>query len=264
MSKVRNTAVLERPLSARSLIGSLLLRSKPPRMRAARLVQWCELFGIAEGTARVALSRMVERGELRSGDGTYELAGRVGARRPAQDWSLAPRALRWNGQWRIAMVHEGSRAASDRGALRDAMRRLRLGEVREGVWTRPHNLPRAAAPEDAWDVAENQCAWWTGTPDADPAALVDALFDPDGWTRRAALLQRALERVTPHLEGTDDAPIPDAFETGVAALAHIRADPLLPAELGPSAAAGDALRAAYATYEREFSSALRAWFRERA
>jgi TetR/AcrR family transcriptional repressor of nem operon len=30
-------------------------------MRGSRLVQWCELFGVAEGTTRVALSRMVER-----------------------------------------------------------------------------------------------------------------------------------------------------------------------------------------------------------
>ena len=42
-------------------------------------MRWCGLFGVAEGTARVALSRMVDRGELRSGSGVYELAGRVRA-----------------------------------------------------------------------------------------------------------------------------------------------------------------------------------------
>jgi phenylacetic acid degradation operon negative regulatory protein len=263
MSKDRNTAVLERPLSARSLIASLLLRSQPPRMRGARLVQWCGLFGVAEGTARVALSRMVERGELRTAGGTYELAGRVGARRPVQDWSLAPRAMRWNGQWRIATVHDRSRAAAERSALRDAMRSLRLGELREGVWVRPHNLPRAAAPEDAWNIADAQCEWWTGAPDADPEFVVGTLFDPAGWARRAQGLETRLTRVTSALDGTGDARIANAFESGVAALAHIRSDPLLPVELGPSAHAGDALRAAYAIYEREFSAALRAWFRER-
>ena len=88
MSPERKTTLVEpdlKPLSARSLVASLLLRSRPPRMPGARLVQWCGLFGVAEGTARVALSRMVERGELYAHDGIYELAGRVAGRRPAQD-----------------------------------------------------------------------------------------------------------------------------------------------------------------------------------
>src|SRR5690242_13068454 len=71
------TAVLlERPLAPRSLIASLLLGMRPPRMPAGRLVEWCGLFGVAEGTARVALSRMLDRGELTATDGVYELAGR--------------------------------------------------------------------------------------------------------------------------------------------------------------------------------------------
>jgi phenylacetic acid degradation operon negative regulatory protein len=261
VSANRNTSPLERPLSARSLIGSLLLRSEPPRMRGARLVQWCELFGVSEGAARVALSRMVERGELRAADGTYELAGRVGRRRPAQDWSLRPRLQRWDGQWRLATVSDRGRTAATRGALRGAMRRLRFGEVREGVWTRPHNLPRAAAPADAWEVADAQCAWWTSVPEHDPAALVVTLFDPGGWAARAERLRTRLDRVAAGLERAHDRRLAEAFETGVAALAHIRADPLLPAELGPSSAAGAALRAVYTRYEVKFSSALRAWFR---
>jgi len=39
--------LLERPLSARSVIASLLLRTRPPRMSGARLVQWCGLFGVS-------------------------------------------------------------------------------------------------------------------------------------------------------------------------------------------------------------------------
>jgi phenylacetic acid degradation operon negative regulatory protein len=57
-------------------------------MPGSRLVRWCGIFGIAEGTARVALSRMVERGELVADDGVYELAGRVRGRQPAQDWTV--------------------------------------------------------------------------------------------------------------------------------------------------------------------------------
>src|SRR5690349_8633221 len=106
MQEISNTELLERPLSARSVIASLLLGLHPPQMRAARLVQWCELFGIAPGTARVALSRMTERGELVAVDGTYELAGRVRARQSTQEWSLAARApaRRWPGDWRFGVV----------------------------------------------------------------------------------------------------------------------------------------------------------------
>ncbi len=262
MSKDRKRADLERPLGPRSLIASLLLRSQPPRMRAGRLVQWCRLFGVSEGAARVALSRMVDRGELTSSSGMYELSGRVGGRRPAQDWAIDPRGVsRWNGQWRLAAVISTTRAPAERGALRDAMRRLRMAEVREGTWTRPDNLPRASAPADAWEVADTQCSWWTGRPDDDPEVLAAELFDPAGWAARANRLRTQLERVTAGLDGARERRLADAFVAGAAALAHVRADPLFPAQLGPSSEAGDALRTAYRAYEAEFSGALRAWFR---
>ncbi len=132
-----NTAaepLLTRPLSARSLVASLLLRSRPARMRGARLVQWCGLFGISEGATRTALSRMVERGELRSHDGVYELAGRVQGRRGSQDWSLAPVLESWDGSWRVGIVAPGARPAVDRSAFarRAAAHALRNG-ARGGV-----------------------------------------------------------------------------------------------------------------------------------
>jgi phenylacetic acid degradation operon negative regulatory protein len=264
MSKDRKAQDRERPLGARSLIASLLLRSQPPRMRAGRLVQWCRLFGVSEGAARVALSRMVDRGELTSSAGMYELAGRVGGRRQAQDWSLTPRLQRWTGEWRLAAVATTTRAATERGALRDAMRRLRMAELREGMWTRPDNVPRASAPADAWDIAHAQCAWWTARPDDDPAALAATLFDPAGWAGRADRLRTRLERVTAALDHAPEGRIADAFVAGAAALAHVRADPLLPDALGPSTEAGDALRGAYRAYEAAFSGALRAWFHAHA
>jgi phenylacetic acid degradation operon negative regulatory protein len=264
MLKDRKVPDLERPLGARSLIASLLLRSQPPRMRAGRLVQWCRLFGVSEGAARVALSRMVDRGELTSSAGMYELAGRVGGRRRAQDWSLNPRLQRWTGDWRLALVTTTTRAATERGALRDAMRRLRMAELREGMWTRPDNVPRASAPADAWDVAHAQCTWWTARPDDDPVVLAATLFDPAEWAGRADRLRVRLDRVTAGLDHAPERRLAEAFAAGAAALAHVRADPLLPAALGPSTDAGDELRVAYRAYETEFSGALRAWFRAHA
>lgn len=246
-------ALLERPLTARSIIVSLLLRSPRAGMRGARLVQWCGLFDVAEGTTRVALSRMVERGELVAVDGVYALAGRSQGRRAAQDWSLDPQRLPWTGAWRTAIVTVPARTASERAALRDAMRHLRHAELRDGVWIRPDNLPRASAADEWWSIADEQCDWWTATPHDDPHDL----FDADAWAARAQWLDHRLVTVTPVL---DEARLADAFVTGAAALAHIRSDPLLPVDLA-SAEPGDQLRAAYRKYESAFSDVVQGWFR---
>ncbi len=251
---------LERPLSARSLVASLLLRTRPPRMRGSRLVQWCGLFGVAEGTTRVALSRMVDRGELRARDGVYELAGRVQSRKVAQDWSIDPVLSRWRGTWRVAVVAPGPREATERSELRGAMGSVRCAPLRDGVWTRPDNLPRASAPSESWKIVDAQCVWWSGRPDDDPAALAAQLFDSARWSPRATMLTELLTVVTRALADANDGGLADGFVTGAAALAHMRADPLLPHELVVDASAGDELRRAYRGYEEAFSSALRSWF----
>src|SRR3954447_13693591 len=132
--------LLERPLSARSVMASLLLGRRPPEAPVADLVRWCELFGIAEGTARVALHRMTVKGEIEARDGVYRLAGRLAGRQVRQETSLAPRVREWRGDWRVAVVVATRRDAPTRAGLRDAMRRLHFGERREGVWMRPDNL----------------------------------------------------------------------------------------------------------------------------
>jgi len=264
MTQERNGAavdLLERPLSPRSLIGSLLLGMRPPRMAASRLVEWCELFGVAEGTARVALSRMVDRGELVSRGGVYELSGHLRGRQPAQEWSLAPRLGAWNGEWLLGVVGAGARSPQERAALRDAGRQLRMVEVRDGVWCRPANLPRAAAPADAWTIADEQCGWWEARPDALTATDATALFAPAEWAERARMLQRRLRTSTAAVRSADGAAIADAFVVGAATLAHVRADPLLPAELCGAKWPGDALRDGYRSYQSAFSAAVRDWFR---
>ena len=41
-------------------------------------MRWCGVFGIAEGTAHVALSRMVDRGKFGATDGVYSSRARFG------------------------------------------------------------------------------------------------------------------------------------------------------------------------------------------
>src|SRR4051812_31262220 len=62
-----------RDLTARSVLLSVLLGSDPPQLPVQLLVRTTELFGIAEGTTRTALSRMTSAGEVRGGDGVYRL-----------------------------------------------------------------------------------------------------------------------------------------------------------------------------------------------
>lgn len=255
--------LLERPLNARSVIGSLLLGVHPPRLAGARIVEWCTRFGIAEGTARVALSRMVDRGELRSEGGVYELAGRVRDLQGAQDWSLEPKLKPWRGDWRLGIVGGDlpRRTAQERAALRDAMRRLRFVELREGVWTRPDNLPVEAAPTESWTIAAAQCAWWTGAPDGEPGPLATALFAPQAWAARARSLLDRLDRVTHDLDSGHDDALAPGFVVGAAALQQARRDPLLPTALLPADWPGDELRSAYVRFQKTFAQSLADTFR---
>jgi phenylacetic acid degradation operon negative regulatory protein len=264
MQQSRNTAhpaaepLLERPLSARSVMASLLLGRRPPQAPVADLVRWCGLFGIAEGTARVALHRMAAKGEIEAKDGVYRLAGRLAGRQERQVRSLAPRVRTWRGEWRVALVVAARRDAPTRAGLRAAMRRLHLAERREGVWLRPDNLD-----VDVPSAIRSQCEWLRARPDDDPVALASRLFRPDRWARRAVALADRLETMTEALAGGERDLIADAFVAGAAALRHIGLDPLLPAQLLPSDWPGAALRDEYARYQRAFDQTARAWFRQR-
>jgi phenylacetic acid degradation operon negative regulatory protein len=233
-----------RPLTARSIVASTLLGVRPPRLPARALVASGRLFGIAEGTIRTALSRMVAAGELVVVDGRYELAGRFLVRRERQDESRAGLARPWAGGWELAVVDAERRAPADRAALRDAMRALRLAELREGVWLRPDNLDPARLPE-ARAVVDAQCTSMTA--EAEPA-LAARLWDLDSWTHRARELAEAIAA-----DGFDD--LAASFMLSAAVLRQLQADPLLPNELLPHDWPGTRLREAYEGYDVAFKSA---------
>ena len=138
--------------------------------------------------------------------------------------------------------------------------RAQVVPLREGVWTRPDNLPRASAPAESWKIVDAQCAWWSGRPDDDPVALAAELFDSARWSQRAEMFTKRLSVVTGALAHSDDGSLAGGFVAGAASLAHIRADPMLPDELAADASSGGELRRMYRTYEAAFSKALRVWF----
>jgi phenylacetic acid degradation operon negative regulatory protein len=238
-----------RPLTARSVLLSTLLGAHPPSLPARVLVRSGELFGIAEGTARVALSRMLAAGEVeQEDDGRYRLAGRLLERQARQDESRRPATRRWRGGWTTAVVTAEGRTASSRVALRASMRALRMGELREGVWLRPDNvrLPRA---DDA------QCTWLSSRPEGDPAQLARRLWDLDGWAARAEVLRRRMRALGVDRPGS----LAPGFVLSAAVLRHFQADPLLPDELLPADWPGPALRDEYDAFDAAFLSIWRSF-----
>ncbi|MFI7131762.1 PaaX family transcriptional regulator C-terminal domain-containing protein [Nonomuraea sp. NPDC050153] len=226
-------------LSARSAVLSALLGSHPPRLPARHLVRIGALFGIAEGTVRVALSRMVAAGDLLQDDRFYTLSERLVERQARQDESRDPHTRPWDGTWEVAVVTAERRAPADRAAFRATMTALRLAELREGTWMRPANLVRA------WPEAVTaQCTLIDGRPHADPTAL---LWDLDGWAAEAHRLERSLERAGGLAEG---------FLVSAAVLRHLLADPLLPDELLPAGWPGAELRARYDDFDRHYREVL--------
>ncbi len=253
----KTTPSAQRPLTARSIVASALLGTHPPALRAQLLVRLGELFGVPEGTTRVALSRMVAAGELTMDDGRYRLASpALLARQAAQERGRTPPPARWDGDWKVAVVVAERREASARLALRDAAATLRLAELREGVWLRPDNLDGSAA--EALAVVDEQCVWMRAQP-ADAAALAARLWDLEAWAAEARALTARMRQTRARLEEGFDA-IPEGFVTSAAVLRLLRADPLLPPPLLGGRWPGPRLRTVYDDYDTALRRLLRSFF----
>lgn len=253
----------DRPLSARSVLASTLLGTEPPRLPAALLVAVGDLFGLSPGSVRTALSRMVAAGELtRVDDGWYELTGSLVDRQRAQRASRDAAVVGWSGRWEQAVVLPGARPGGERAGLRRAMARLRLAELRDGVWLRPDNLDPLRWKAARAEVAQ-RCQWFSSWPH-DDAELASKLWDLDGWADRARRLRREMHELTGPLAADDPAALREGFVTSAAVLRHFGADPLLPRDLWPRHWPGAALRADYDRYDAAYRDALRRWFERSA
>ena len=237
-----------RPLTARSVVASTLLGVRPSELPARSLVASGGLFGIAEGTVRTALSRMVAAGELTLEDGRYALAGPFLSRRQRQDESRVGRPERWDGDWEMAVVDGDRRSAVDRTALRRATKDLRLAALREGVWLRPANLDPERLAE-ARAVVTAQCLAFSARP---VDVVADRLWPVDGWATVARRLEADLAVHGPRLDDPDE--LAAGFLLSAAVLRHLQADPLLPTELLRDDWPGPALRRTYEAYDATFKA----------
>lgn len=230
------------PLTARSVAISALLGYHPPALPVSELVSVGALFGIAERTTRVALTRMAADGDAVAEDGVYRLTERLVRRQARQEDTSSPVVVEWDGRWEMAVVTADARPLRERVALRREMMGLRMAELREGVWMRPNNLPRGTG-----GIVAEQCMLLT-CDHPDPAALVAALWDLPGWADEARRMCTALDEV-------------DSLAAGFLLVAeifgHLLLDPYLPAELLPDDWPGDELRRRHTTYRTDYARRLR-------
>jgi phenylacetic acid degradation operon negative regulatory protein len=255
MSKVRDTGRhLDvpglQPLDARSIALSVLLGSHPPVLPARALVALAELFGIAGGTMRTALSRMVAAGELAVTDGRYRLAGRLLDRQRAQDIGRRGPGHRWDGSWHTVVAARDQRDLSERRRFRARLTEHRFGELRPDIWMRPANLdPPPAEP----DVIVTSGA----LSGADPVELCARLWDLDALDSRGRALLTELRRLVDSADWADPRSIPAIFTLSAAVVRHLRGDPLLPVELSPDSWPAAALRIEYDCAEQRLQHLLR-------
>lgn len=232
-----------RPLTARSVLLSVLLGSHPPELPVRALVRAGALFGIPDGTIRVALSRMVAEGDVLGGGGRYRLAARLVERQRRQDEGRAAETLPWDGSWVLAVADPAAGAAAVRAEALATLAPMRLAEWRDGLWGRPANLALR------WPSGAALLRRVTAGPIDDAGRLVAALWDLDGWARRASDLLDVMDA---------DVDPATRFSVSAATVAHLRDDPLLPEPLLPAGWPGPELRRRYRSFEAELAVLLRA------
>ena len=257
MSSIRDTA--RRPLTARSVIASTLLGVDPPRLPALALVRSGELFGLREGATRTALSRMAANGEVVADDAHYALAGDLLDRHARQQSARARRPTPWDGTWIAAVVTAERRSAQDRAAFRDAAGRLKLAEIREGLWMRPDNRS-GAMPPAALAVVDEQAMWLRDARPDDPEGLVDA-FGIHEWAGYAEGLIEELEHWQPTLDDRRTDVLGETFVIAADVLRHLVADPELPDVLVPEDWPATRLRDRFDRFDRAFKETWRTWHR---
>jgi len=238
-----HAAVQMRPLTARSVVLSVLLGAHPPQLSSRELVRLAALFEISEATLRVALTRMVSAGDLLRDDSTYRLSDRLVERQRRQDDAVQPVTKVWRGAWEMAVVISTGRGAAERAELRTRLTKLRLAELREGVWLRPANLKRAPRPE-----FDGVVQLFVAHSEEPASEIVTQLWDLASWQGIANVL----------LVRLSDADRPaDRFTIAAAVVRHLLADPVLPDALLPEDWPGAALRSAYVAYQEELAALMR-------
>jgi phenylacetic acid degradation operon negative regulatory protein len=252
--------------TAKSFILDLLSTLRRGTMPVAALVESAALFGIAENSLRVALTRLLSaglierdaRGRYRMGAGAEPVARRVGAWR-----ELERRLRRWDGTW-IGVLDGPQSAAGAGRRQRDqrkrALRLLGLRVLTPALALRPNNLAGGvdAARGELADLGLPPGHLVVGLRDLDPITDARARGGWNGEAMRAA--HRSLRaQVIAGIEQIDRQPVEramtESFLLGGRVLRQLILDPRLPDEIVP----GDERRALIDAMRRYDVLGRRAW-----
>ena len=252
-----------RRLTARSVLLSVLLGSDGAWLPTPLLLSTTALFGIADGTARTALSRMSSAGEVAAtGDGYRILKKALLARQSRQIAGRAGATAEWTGAWRQVIVGLGERrGAAERAAVRAALTAGRFGELREGVWLRPDNLEDLSL-EELHRLDGGALFATVRALDITATDLAERLWDLDDWADSARELIGYMAPLTERLEASEHGALADGFVLNAAVLRQLAADPLLPGELLGGDWPGVELRTVYERFDAAFRRVIQAHFTE--
>jgi len=223
----------------RSLIVDLLSTLRRGSMPVAALIQAGELFGIADGSLRVALHRLSAEGRVeRDERGQYRLGA---AAAPVQSlvagWrDLDRRTRAWSGRWIAVQADAAPRRRTRIDPAHRALRLFGFERLAGPLHVRPANL------REGVDGARSALRT-LGLPDAalvyelsdlDPAADTRAreLWDGDALVRSYRSACREIERSSARLPGLPETEaMVESFSLGGRVLQQLVLDPLLPAPL---------------------------------
>lgn len=245
----------DRTPSARGFLLDLLSTLRRGAMPVRALVEAAALFGIAEGSVRVALTRLLaermverdERGLYRLGAAALPVRSRVAAWR-----DLDVRLRAWPGGW----IGVFGGPAAPRAAQRQSARALALLGFRalaRGLSVRPDNLAGGAGTvrEElaALGLAPGSIVCALGDLDPVTEARARALWDAEALVAGYRRHYRAIEASTRRLRArAPEQAMVESFRVGGAALRALATDPLLPEPIVP-ARERDALVAAMRDYD---------------
>jgi phenylacetic acid degradation operon negative regulatory protein len=232
-------------VSARSLVLDLLSTLRRGAMPVRALVEAAALFGIAPGSVRVALSRLLAEGRIeRDLRGSYRLGrAAVAVHERVASWRrLEERVRPWReGEWLAVVARRPAPAGAGRVRRRHAraLRMLGFRPLERGLEVRPDNLAGGIARVRE-DLARLGLA---------PGALVCELRGLDALTEaRARALwnardlvagyrrhRRAIAASARRLPGRPEPEaMTESFERGGAVLRLLAFDPLLPEPIVPA------------------------------
>ena len=238
-SKDAFTTRLASPLTAKRAILTALTATQRS-LSTAQLRLCGALFGIEGAAVRVALGRLVDKGDVvADGEGAYEIGPKGQAIAEAiQRWRDLPRLNKpWRGGW-IA-IHTAHLGRSQRPQLRRRERALSLSgfaSAADGLWVRPDNLrvePSALASRLFELGLEPEAIIVGGASFIQaPSQGLEDLWDRETIEAGYAAAEAAMAQCLEGLERASLAERARATATiGAAVIGMLSFDPLLPGEL---------------------------------